>query len=715
MEILQNLFRTLMFALDNIVYSLIPIIYKLFIYLSQLNLYGDSGDNPLQSLVSHVYVLLGIFMLFKVSFSFLQYIVDPNSFRDSSKGIGKLITNVLVALVLLVSVPSIFNMATVLQTKIIQTNAIGQLILGTSASGITSVTSDGKITGNGAQEMATDLQFMLYGAFYSINPKVIDDMFSKCSGTSGVLGSTDMAVKDGCLVELDNAISEYDDASSNGVSLYSFFKYAGDASDISGESCQNGVCDDRDFSHFDKLLWWKDDGEYVINYLPVVSTIAGVYVAFLLISFSIDIAVRAIKLCFLQMVAPIAIVSYVDPKESISNGKLHNWIKECASTYFSLFLRMATIFLVMLLVSTITSSVLADGTISSQIPSDDIGYKIWIYLFLVIGAFMFAKQVPKIIESIFGIKGSGELSLNPFKTFASARDSGFGAAVGLTAGAIGGAAIGGIGNTVANVMKNRDLKQKLEDGKISKEVFNAQYRKPLNLAGSAVAGFGAGAFRSAVIGAKSKNPFSGISQGVKLSSDKRRARAAGYGALQNTKDRFAEMVGIESDMGTTDAIKSKIKELRIKMANAQRDESAASYQMQSLMSRDPNVAQSMREAFSEDGNGNLNYGDYNAFVAKNLEKYGGGNLRSEFNEYYDALKQKQQAGEDISGELNQIDSLVDLVRENNPSLLKRQDYDNYNSARKARNDADDLAKKYEKEISQLEETKGFQAHLKGKK
>ena len=114
MEIVQNLFRTLMFFLDNIVYGLIPQIYKLFIYLSQLNLFSGE-DNPLQELINRVYVLLGIFMLFKVSFSLLQYIVDPSAFRDTSKGIGKLVTNVLVALVLFVSVTSIFNFESYLQ------------------------------------------------------------------------------------------------------------------------------------------------------------------------------------------------------------------------------------------------------------------------------------------------------------------------------------------------------------------------------------------------------------------------------------------------------------------------------------------------------------------------------------------------------------------------------------------------------------------------
>ena len=191
MEILQNLFRTLMFFLDNIVYGLIPQIYKLFIYLSELNLFGGES-NPLKDLINHIYVLLGIFMLFKVSFSLLQYLVDPNSFRDSSKGMGKLVTNVLVALVLLVSVPAIFSAATEIQKVIIHSNAIGQLILGTNATDYSgTVSDDGKIDVNGIETMAKDLQFMLFGAFYNLNTNI--STFSACSGTSGVFGSVDMA------------------------------------------------------------------------------------------------------------------------------------------------------------------------------------------------------------------------------------------------------------------------------------------------------------------------------------------------------------------------------------------------------------------------------------------------------------------------------------------------------------------------------------------
>lgn len=580
MEILQNLFRTLMFFLDNIVYGLIPQIYKLFIYLSELNLFGGES-NPLKDLINHIYVLLGIFMLFKVSFSLLQYLVDPNSFRDSSKGMGKLVTNVLVALVLLVSVPTIFSAATEIQKVIIHSNAIGQLILGTNATDYSgTVSDDGKIDVNGIETMAKDLQFMLFGAFYNLNTNI--STFSACSGTSGVFGSVDMA-DPGCLETLNTEISGYNDASSNGVTLYSFFKYEG-----SGENCNDaGVCDERNFGHFDKLLWWKVDGEYVINYLPFISTAAGVYVVFLLISFSIDIAVRAIKLCFLQMVAPIAIVSYIDPKESIKEGKLYNWAKECASTYFSLFLRLATIFLIMLLVSSITSTVLAGGEGSIKEQIDDTGYSIWIYLFLVIGAFMFAKQLPNIIEKIFGLKGTGDLSLNPFKSI--------GEVLATPAIAAGGAAIGGaVGGATANAIAagkqfydNRvNIKNGFRNG-ISdmKSVAGSQHmtfgnkvrtiagiagggvltaaRGAARGAGTVAAGGVSGGARGAHAGYTNKNIVKGAEAGrvgaVKARNDRDIRQKQGFGLKKQISDSVTSFAGVKNKAGGIGAVDQSIK------------------------------------------------------------------------------------------------------------------------------------------------------------
>lgn len=432
LDVLTDILRTITFFLDDKVYGLMPTIYGLFMNLSQIDLLSGE-DNPISALISRIYVLLGIFMLFRLAFSLLQYMVDPNSFSDSAKGFGKLVTNSLVSLGLLVLTPWIFSTAMEIQSTIINQNVIPSLVLGsgiTSGDAGTSTNSGTVMSADFVQEIAKDTQFMMFGAFYYVNGKVV----TECVETP-VFGTIGMATNEPCLEALDEGFASEEAIYSSNVQLSSFFKVAD----------ENGnVTDNRNFSHFDKLLWWKINGEYVINYIPFISTIAGIYVVFLLITFCVDVAVRILKLAFLQAVAPIAIISYVDPKESLSDSKLSKWFKETGKTYFSLFLRLATIYLILLLISAIANTVLSDGSpIQSSI--SDSSYTMWVYLFLVIGAFMFAKQVPKMIESIFFPKGNGlgEFSLNPFKMYSSVRDSGFGALAGTAVGAGLGAAASG--------------------------------------------------------------------------------------------------------------------------------------------------------------------------------------------------------------------------------------------------------------------------------
>ncbi|MCI9084209.1 MAG: hypothetical protein HFH46_01160, partial [Bacilli bacterium] len=160
-EVVIPLLRTISFFFDNIVYGLITPCYELLIYLSKVDLV--TGNEFIAVLINRVYVLLGIFMLFKVSFSIVQYIVDPNAFTDSSKGFGKLVTNCLLSIVLLVSIPWIFQKAYELQGYIINSNAIGTLIMGTQFSSndvsvdITNEEESGETT-----SMAKDVQFLMF-------------------------------------------------------------------------------------------------------------------------------------------------------------------------------------------------------------------------------------------------------------------------------------------------------------------------------------------------------------------------------------------------------------------------------------------------------------------------------------------------------------------------------------------------------------------------
>lgn len=708
---LVNYLRTAVFFIDEIIYNLIANVYELIIYLANVNLFD--GNYVINELMNRIYVLLGIFMLFRVSFSIIQYIVDPNAFSDKSKGFGKLVTNALVTIVLLVTVPSIFSFALSLQNTILTTNVISNLILGTSTEKYDSISKN-------ISNIAKDVQYTMYGAFYTLNTGTVEEInneggpeeykkkypsrIPECAPkleiegqtngpTSNVFGSRDMAKSRPCLEALDTEMQKETPVRNANVSLTSFFKQA----DANGEI----TSDARNFHAFDSMLWWKKDAgpEYTINYTPVISTIAGGYLLFLLITFCIDIALRAIKLCFLQMVAPIAVVSYIDPKESMSNSKLHNWIKESLKTYFSLFLRLAVIFLAIRLVQMITELVLGDLKYYDGITEVPGITNMFVYIFLIIGVFMFAKQVPQMIENIFGFKLSGDLRLNPMKAY---KESGLGTAVGLGGAAIGGAVLGGIGNTAANMAKNRELRKKLSDEEYKKQKIGFG-----GMFGSAIGGAGAGMFRSGAKGVKSQNPFTAVAEGVTAGSQRRRARQAGYGMIQNARDSWTDIAGIPGSTGTTSEIKGKIKELTQRKENAQRDEATAADLMRHIIAQDTNKSASFMQAFSEDNDGKLRYSGYDEFFRQQMAQYG---------------QQGQQAIQNLDNIMNneQLSGLekrrqIDDLASQFDGLITSTDYNNLASARTAREEADKRGKDLEKEIKTLQETTEYKKGQKSKK
>lgn len=519
---IEPLVRTLMFFIDNIVYGLISYLYELIFYLSSIDISNFSGA---ESLINRIYILLGVYMLFKLAFSIIQYIINPDTATDGEKGFGKLATNVMVALILLVSVPWIFQELYKVQGFVLKSNVIGTLVMGDTIS----TSSEDKIDVDEVKKMAKDTQFLLYGAFASLN--VGDDGIADiaaCSSTT-ILGTNGMASNTPCLEAINEYFNSEEDLKNVQIKLYDFFKYENE----SGE-----IVDERDFSAYGTLITKGDDGKWLINYLPIFSTLAGGYVALLLITFCIDIAARAIKLIFLQMVAPISIISYIDPKESVSNSKLRNWVAEVIKTWASLFIRLLVIFLIMKLVAMVSNTVLGafdgfelnngmfkDGTTVTGVS------QMLIFVLLVIGAFQFAKKVPELLESVLGIKGSGDLSLNPFKTFETG-------AAGKAAGAVIGGAVGSVTGAMGALVASRDNK----DIGVGKTLFNT------------ARGFVSGGASSSLSGLR-KGVSSGFTTGKSAAG--RQSRAVDIRgtttALQRTGARARNALGMQSKKETLDS------------------------------------------------------------------------------------------------------------------------------------------------------------------
>lgn len=454
--------RGLLVFFDSVVYGFIPILYKLMLYLANIDLV--SNNIPIQNLIQRVYILVGVFMLFKLSFSIMNYIIDPESFSDKSKGFTNMVKRVIFALVLLVGIPWIFQEAYVVQGKILTSGIIPRLVLGEAVS-----YDNG--TGNNYIETtidtsARDVQFLLYGPFYSINYKA--EEFSVCSPDSSnpsrhVLGSSGMASDENCLTAVAESMDKDDTVIASNVRLHDFFRYD---SDTEGEPT-----DKRDFNSFGGLAsWTTNDGEFAINYYPIVSLLCGGYLVFLLLSFCIDVAARIIRLLFLQVLSPIAVISSVDP--TTSGERLKDWAKECFKTWASLFLRLIVIFLIIQLVRVLTNTIYSGNSeFNVEGFSNENGINVWIYIFLILGIFSAAKKIPELVEKATGIKMSGELELNPFKALKenagvslglAGVNKGLGLATGLGMGVIGAATGAGAGRILAGAYQGLKNKNAME-------------------------------------------------------------------------------------------------------------------------------------------------------------------------------------------------------------------------------------------------------------
>lgn len=366
MEWLETILRFISFWLDKLFYSFVPTIYDLLIDIANTTIFTEE---IFDTFASKVYGLLGIFMLFKVSFSILTYIVDPDAFLDKSKGFSKLISNVIITLTLLIATPWIFSQAMEIQQIILRDNILGKIFSTTSV--------NPNVTANAGNVMA----YETFKAFYHFN---YDD-YSDCKVTGKTQefnGSGDCQAALG--IEDDN---QFDNLKNT---LNGSFNYP----------------NIDEYMNYD-LLYLKDSNdEYVMYYIPIISTLAGVALLLLLVVFCFDVALRSVKLGFLRMIAPVPIISRIDPKKG--KETFDKWVKTTIGTYLDLFIRLLAIYFAIFVITQVIDLKFVDAT--TGLPAE---VNVFVKVFIILGALLFAKQLPQLIQDLTGIKMDGKFTLNP--------------------------------------------------------------------------------------------------------------------------------------------------------------------------------------------------------------------------------------------------------------------------------------------------------------
>lgn len=383
-----DLFRSLFAAIDSAIYGLISVVYEILINITKVDIFGEGA---IETMGQKIYTILVVFMLFKVTFSFISYLVNPESLTDNAKGAQKVILNIILVLVMIMINPIAFQKLKEAQNAILTDQVIPRFIFGTDS------VSLGNLS-------------------YKISDKCSNQSYAKKNGDYIALlvfrpfFQPDASVPPG-YCGLGNA--------------YTSTIYGSVPAYLSAD-----------------IVNYTVDKVYAIDYKIGVTTIVGLVVLLIIVSFCFDIAVRAIKLGFLELIAPIPIISYVDPKSG-KDGMFKKWLKEVGRTWADLFIRLAALFFAVFVIQL---------TQSDQMFAQVSEYKFWVVLFVIIGALMFAKKLPKLIEDILGIKLGGDLTLNPLKkirenalggkAIASVPGKAFGFGAGLVGGAIAGGAAG---------------------------------------------------------------------------------------------------------------------------------------------------------------------------------------------------------------------------------------------------------------------------------
>ena len=374
-------------ALDNLVYWLLGFVYQIFFNVASAELFTNE---TVKNFYGRVQLILGVFMIFKIAVSIIKGIVSPDSFTDKGKGMGNIVTRIIFTLVMLtiivpINIPNaqteyeiqlnnnglLFGTLYSLQNRILSNNTIGRLVLGTTdGMSIRGDSADLTDTNKKLKESANVFTSTILKGFIRIN--IIDEEKEETDSSNWV-----------CKDTLDQDVLDvYTDLAANPSEIIALTTLK---------------CDAPGSGFFAKIF--NTNERYAFAYKYLISAIVGIVFIFIMVSLTVDVAVRAIKLAILRLVAPIPIISYMDPA---GESKFKKWTSVLTATYVDLFIRLAVIYFVIFLIQ----DIIVHGLVVNR-AKGVVG--VFTYIFIFIGLFVFAKKAPKFLKDLFDMKGEFSL------------------------------------------------------------------------------------------------------------------------------------------------------------------------------------------------------------------------------------------------------------------------------------------------------------------
>ena len=431
--ILKAILGYIFLAIDSVVYFFVSQGFKMYIALAQFKLFDDK---VFDDLINRTYIIIGVIALFIVAYALLNSIINPDNASKGDKSLSKIVKNFIFAIIGIAIVPTVFNYFYYFQRVVLCNNLIPKILLAQKG-------DDSQANLLNDDKIGTQFATYLFQSFFY--PKSIENMnMTDVDNDGDLLKSEAVKVEVGLIDDVfsdeENVnIEKYKDYDSDNKGNYNL--------QMAYEGAMNG---EMFFTAFRPFLL-GDVGfansvlNNTVNYMIIISTIAGVYCAYVLASLCIDMAIRAVKLGYLELIAPLPIMTLIIPGK---DGVFKAWIKKTGSCAFEVFTRLFIVSFVIYLIRTIpqlfTATTFSYGGCTTAF---GVIRALLIRALVYCGLLTFLKQAPKFLSEATGIKSDGFKlgiadKLGEMALIGGAAKNGVRAAQGAATGALGGLATG---------------------------------------------------------------------------------------------------------------------------------------------------------------------------------------------------------------------------------------------------------------------------------
>ncbi len=475
----------LLLFFDGVVYTCVALSYRLFQLMAQLNF--NALSSWMTALVDRINAIIAVLILFILGYSLIQYLINPDKANDKTKAGGvAIIKNIAISAVLLISYGFIFGVM----------NEFTFVLVGTPSTYKYTYLNDlFGVENNGGDEGL--IMRLIVGGESTLDDGTKVDYGRKLAITT-----------------LSSFLHGFEDDG-----LYN--REEGWDKSMVGEVYGDALYAD-DFNLIGTLITIVGEIGRSIYYFPILSTALGAYIVYMIIKASIELGIRAFKLMVLQVIAPIAIITIMKDGASKSNNVWSKYLSTLTKTYTDAFIRIGAMYFAFAFISVAYNNL---DQLFAGAPEADGFTKVCLYGLIIVSALKLGKELPTLIDGIFGSKlaENNKVGLGQFLSSA------------------GGVAIGaGVGGLAGFTTRFRN----------SREAGLGAFKSLFNAARGGVSGMLTGGFSGGVAGAKNKgeNISSFFKTGREAISEGWRAGAPGIGGF---------LLGLKDEYGTSGSSREK--------------------------------------------------------------------------------------------------------------------------------------------------------------